>query len=293
MSGPVHRTLLAGLVALSALVVVGAARADAEDDLAQRFAPIVRLVDQPEPCGPGEPYEPSDIDAFMNEDTVALRGPWNPTDLVQIGPSAATLGRGLLDYHLDFPGNPLDPGCGYERWARIVTAGTEPTVYAHVAAEPDHPGRLALQYWFYYPFNDWNNTHEGDWEMIQLVFDASSAEEALRQQPSQVGYSQHEGAEASDWDDEKLELVDGTHPVVYPAAGSHANFYDPALFLGRSAKEGVGCDDTRGPSRELRPVVRTIPGGAAAARARTRGSRSRGAGESCRKRSSTGRPGPT
>jgi hypothetical protein len=263
-----RRALVVVLAAAAvALALAGVASADAEDDLAQRFAPVVRLVDQPEECGPGEPYEPSDIDAFMDEDTVALRGPWSPTDLVEIAPSAATLGRGLLEYHLDFPGNALDPGCGYERWARHVTEGKEPTVYAHVANEPAYPGRLSLQYWFYYPFNDWNNTHEGDWEMIQLVFDAGTAEEALGQQPAQIGYSQHEGAEASNWDDEKLEVVDGTHPVVYPAAGSHANFYDPALFLGRSAKEGVGCDDTRGPSRELRPVVRTIPADGRAARA--------------------------
>jgi hypothetical protein len=34
---------------------------------------------------------------------------------------------------------------------------SKPTVYAHVATDPDHPGELALQYWLYYVFNDWNN----------------------------------------------------------------------------------------------------------------------------------------
>ena len=148
-----------------------------------------------------------------------------------------------------------------------VTKGTQPTVYAHVATDPGFPGKLALQYWFYYVFNDWNNTHEGDWEMIQLVFDAKDAREALSGRPVSVGYSQHEGAERANWGDEKLELVDGTHPVVHPAAGSHANFYDEALFLGSQGSEGVGCDDTRGPTRELRPIVRTIPSDPAAARA--------------------------
>ena len=75
---------------------------------------------------------------------------------------------------------------------------------------------------------------------------------------------QHEGAERSAWDDEKLNKVDGTHPVVYAAEGSHANFYDSALFLGRSASEGVGCDDTRGPSTQIRPAVDTIPSDPAA-----------------------------
>ena len=103
--------------------------------------------------------------------------------------------------------------------------------------------------------------------MIQLDFDAPTRARRSRARRSPVGYSQHEGAERAAWDDEKLELVDGTHPVVHPAAGSHANFYDEALFLGRVGREGVGCDDTRGPTLDLRPVVRTIPSDPGAARA--------------------------
>jgi hypothetical protein len=29
-----------------------------------------------------------------------------------------------------------------------------------VATDPAHPGTLALQYWFFYVFNDFNNKHE-------------------------------------------------------------------------------------------------------------------------------------
>jgi hypothetical protein len=121
------------------------------------------------------------------------------------------------------------------------------------------PGRLALQYWFFYVFNDWNNTHEGDWEMIQLNFDADTAAQALARRPVEVGYSQHSSAERARWGDDKLELVDGTHPVVYPAAGSQANFFGSDLFLMRSAAEGLGCDNTTGPSRTVQPVVATVP----------------------------------
>jgi hypothetical protein len=71
--------------------------------------------------------------------------------------------------------------------------------------------------------------------------------------------SQHTGAERAHWGDDKLELVDGAHPVVYPALGSHANYYAPKLYLGRSAAQGIGCDDTVGPSRELRPAVSVVP----------------------------------
>ena len=84
--------------------------------------------------------------------------------------------------------------------------------------------------------------------------------EALGRDPVEVGYSSHEGAEKADWGEDKLDVVDETHPVVYPGAGSHANKFTEALYLGSSAEAGVGCDDTRGPHRELRPTVATIPG---------------------------------
>ena len=255
---------LPALVATVALAWAPAAAADLADEraLAERHAPVVRLVEQEEECGPGEPYRPLDVDLLFDEPTVALRGPWNPVDLVKIGPTASDLAD-LYEYHLDFPGHALHPGCDYERWERRLREGSRPTVYAHVVAER---GRLALQYWLYYTYNDWNNLHEGDWEMIQLVFDARDAREALGTEPVSVGYSQHKGAEGADWGDDKLELVDGRRPVVYPAAGSHANFFDEALYVGSSGEQGVGCDDTRGPHVEVDPRVVTIPSEAAAAR---------------------------
>ena len=262
-----RRLLACTLVALSALVTAPLAAADLaqENELAQRYAPVVRLVEQDEECGPGEPYEPTDVDTLFGQPTVALRGPWNQADLVKIAPTVDDL-VGQYEYHLDFPGDPLDPGCDYERWARVITDGSTPTVYAHVATDLRYPGQLALQYWFFYPFNEFNNLHEGDWEMIQLVFDAGDAGEALAEKPVTVGYSSHEGAEEADWGDEKLEVVAGTHPVVYPAAGSHANKFTDALYLGSTAEAGVGCDDTRGPHTELRPSVETIPSDPSAAR---------------------------
>ena len=264
-----RRPVLLTLLAVAVLGFCTTARADGGDEqaLAKRYAPVVRLVEQKDECGPGEPYRPLDVDALFGQPTVALRGPWNAADLVKIGPTADDLAGGLYEYHLDFPGDALSPGCGYERWARRVSEGHRPTVYAHVATDPAYPGRLALQYWLFYAYNDWNNLHEGDWEMIQLDFDAGSAAEALAKKPASVGYSQHEGAEQATWGDDKLKLVDGTHPVVYPAAGSHANFFDSGLFLGSSAEQGVGCDNTTGPHDELRPAVATIPSDPAQARA--------------------------
>jgi hypothetical protein len=264
----VTRLALPVLLAAAALVVAPTAAGDQAQEkvLAARYAPVVRLVAHTS-CAPGKPYLPINVDLLFGEPTVALRGPWGSGDLVKIGPTAKDLSKGRFDYHLDFPGSALEPGCDYLRWERRLVEGQSPAVYAHVATDHPHPEKLALQYWLFYVFNDWNNLHEGDWEMIQLVFDASTPAQALERSPVEVGYSQHEGAERAAWDDDKLERVDGTHPVVHPAAGSHANFYGESLYLGSSAEQGVGCDDTRGPTFDVRPVVQTIPSNQAQAEA--------------------------
>ncbi len=262
--------LLTLICATVAALAPHVAAEDAPDDqtaLAERWAPVVHLVDQPETCGPGEPYQPTDVEAVLGREDVALRGPWTTDDLVTVAPTAEDLAPGLLGYHLDLPGDPLRPGCSYEEWSDVVTAGTEPTVYAHVVTEPAQPGRLALQYWLYYPFNDYNNKHESDWEMVQLEFAADDAAEALGTDPVRLAYSQHEGAEVAERGDLRVEVEDGTHPVVRPAAGSHANYFGDALYLGRSASQGFGCDDARGPASDVATDVQVIPQDDVAARA--------------------------
>ena len=193
------RLLAVGICGVVALAVPALAAADLADEkaLAAKYAPVVRLVEQLEECGPGEPYEPLDVDLLFDEPTVAFRGPWNRTDLIEIGPTADDLVE-QFEYHLDFPGDPLDAGCSYELWARRLKqrGDHEPTVYAHVATEAARPGKLALQYWFFYPFNDFNNTHEGDWEMIQLLFDADDAAQALETTPTRGGVQLARGRRA-------------------------------------------------------------------------------------------------
>jgi hypothetical protein len=220
----------------------------------------VRLSEQEAPCARGESFEPIDVNAIFGDDEVTLRGPSN---FAKAAPSAADVASDHEGYALDFPGNALSSSaCSYETWQRRITEGRAATVYAHVATES---GKLALQYWFFYVYNDFNNLHEGDWELIQLDFDATTPVAALRTHPFEVGYSQHAGAERAEWGAPKLELVDRTHPLVYPAEGSHANYFSGALFLGRSSAEGVGCDDTNEPWRELRPNVDVVPQDARAA----------------------------
>jgi hypothetical protein len=46
---------------------------------------------------------------------------------------------------------------------------------------------------------------------------------------------------------------------VYPSKGSHASYYGAALYLGRGASEGFGCDTTDGPSVRTDPSVILLP----------------------------------
>jgi hypothetical protein len=247
---------------LAVLAVAGpssaAAPSSPEQQLAERYAPVVALKQQPEACSTdGEPYRPVPVDPVFGRSDVRLVDANGR--LIRTAPTAADLYRRGDQTYLDFPGSPLDPGCRYEQWAGQVFKGKATTAYAHLATEPGKPGKLALQYWLYYPFNDWNNKHESDWEMVQLMFDASTASEALERTPTEVGYSQHEGAERAAWDDEKL-AKHGTHPVVYPGRGSHANYYEQSVWLGHSAQEGFGCDNTTAPSNEEETQVVLLPG---------------------------------
>ncbi len=263
------------LIATTALVMAAAAMlaapAEAQDgstispeqQLVEKYAPIMMLKAQDGPCDPdGEPYAPTSVDIVLDNPDVVLRQVGNDDPVLATAPSASDL-YGLSEgFYLDFPGSAFTPGCIYEqdfdRYTGTVTGQREPVVYAHIATQDDEPDKLAVQYWFYWYFNDWNNKHESDWEGIQLLFDVGTVDEALQTEPVSTGYAQHEGGERAGWDSSKLER-DGSRPFVYPSAGSHASYYGSALYLGRSASEGFGCDTTDGPSVRTDPTVVLLP----------------------------------
>ena len=88
-------------------------------------------------------------------------------------------------------------------------------------------GQIVLQYWYFYyddvysylyPPNDalWQ-AHEGDWEVVNVVL-------SQHRRPLFVGYSQHCLGNQRAW--AATPRWHGTHPVVYVAVGSHANYFD-------------------------------------------------------------------
>ena len=259
MSGSRFKWLIGAPLALLLVLALPAWAGGAESAaqiLAARYSPVLALEPQGRPCGSGEAYRPTTVDIVLGRQDVLLRNPEGK--VVKRGPTSSDLWGLGEGYYLDFPGNPLDPGCGYERQFRNWNGGRGPSVYAHVATDPLHPGKLAVQYWFYYTFNDFTDKHESDWEMAQVDFAASTPAAALQTGPYEVDLSQHAGGERSAWTDTKLQK-DGTHPVIYDATGSHANYFGSALYLGRGAREGFGCDDTRAATLRLTPKTVLLP----------------------------------
>lgn len=259
LAGTVLAAILLPTILLPATVAAGDPDPAADElVLAERHAPIVVVKAQDGPCDTGgEPFEPAPVEIVLDNPEIFLRQVGNDDPVAMRGPGAADLFDLREGWYLDFPGDALEPGCVFEQDFRRFFDGRS-VVYAHVAREADRPGFLALQYWLFWYHNPSKNDHEGDWEFVQLLFEADSVEEALVESPVAVGYAQHTGGERATWDDDKLER-EGDRPVVYAARGSHASYYDSALFLGRSSREGFGCDDTDGPSRRLDPEVVLLP----------------------------------
>ena len=265
LGAPLTAAASAGPAPAGAVPAALATAVSPEQQLADKYAPIMELKQQTGPCDDkGEPYLPAPVQVVLGDPQVVLRenegGSNASTDpIIKRGPTAADLADKGSNYYLDLPGDPRDPGCTYEHLSTERMVGRQPTIYAHIVVDPEGH-QLALQYWFYYVFNRFNNLHESDWEMIQLRFDAASPQEALQEaEPDEIAYAQHEGGELAHWDDAKFHH-DGTHPIVYPAAGSHASYYGSDVYLGWGEHgSGLGCDDSSGPSFRVVPQVVLLP----------------------------------
>ena len=236
------------------------------EGLARRFSPITLIREQQDPpCETTtEQYEPTSVDTVLGNPSVWLTTYVEGEGLKRLKRAPTTADVAGLDenHYLDLNGEVLKDTCVYARdFRQLVKDGKAPALtYAHIAREAGHSG-FALQYWFFWYFNQFNDLHEGDWEGMQITFDAATPQRALAsdEEPDQIIVFQHSGGERAGWDDRKVQK-EGTHPVVYPAAGSHATFYDSAVYVQNGQNgSGLGCDVTTGPLRELRPRAVLLP----------------------------------
>ena len=262
------RGLASAIAAVALIAFLGptdvVAAKGAKQELAETYAPITMLRAQEHaPCDTDEEqYEPTTVDSVLGNPDVTLERAADDGKrrFSKPAPTAADIAGLGERYYLDLPGDPLDAGCTYATdFAEIKSKGKAPPItYAHIARERGEEG-IALQYWFYYYFNQFNDLHESDWEGMQIAFDAANAREALAKGPDEIVLFQHSGGERAEWGDAKLKK-EGTHPIVHPAAGSHATFYDSAIYVenGRNGS-GLGCDNTTDPVRRVEPRPLLVP----------------------------------
>ena len=120
------------------------------------------------------------------------------------------------------------------QYANILEKDDKPDYYGRVLRETDKADNqwTILQYHFFYAFNDWRlaangmNHHEGDWEMTAVYLKNDS--------PHAVLFSQHGAGNIEKWETTNKALDkqgdETTHPVVYVALGSHANYSQPEVI---------------------------------------------------------------
>lgn len=123
------------------------------------------------------------------------------------------------------------------RYETLVAEDPRRAYYGRVIRDGDW---TVLQYHFFFAMNDWRsgfhgaNDHEADWEQVHIYL---YADELGRPTPRWVACASHD-YEGDDlrrrWDDPAL-TIEGTHPVVFVGAGSHACYFEAGDYVLRSA----------------------------------------------------------
>jgi len=214
MRSAVVAAVVVGVLAATGLAPSSAGSAEPSSVLA-RYVPVLELyaVDR----------KPSAIEPFLagaDLERLSRGGVWR---VVRRSPPASALANGSEQLRLDTRGcSPATsaPTC-------YPVRRTSPTVYGRIwTTTGASAGTTVLQYWLFYTLNDWRNSptkptlwylHEGDWEEVSVELSPAG-------KPVAVAVSQHNLGVNRPWARTPRE---GTHPVVYVALGSHANYLSP------------------------------------------------------------------
>ncbi len=220
---------------------------DVEQELALKYAPLLKLH-------PEETARPASVDWYLDRVEVQFLHDAYCSSCVILPQGSVTQGE-LASLTHEATGN----NCNHDPAALLssdhpeaknhfylrpmdesVHAGSDSTdwrAYAHVKSSDYLPGGFEIQYWLFYAYDD--NVlfvnHESDWEHIVVVLDSDT-------NPYFVSFAQHDGSVP--YAPEEI-LLDGTHPVVYVARGSHASYPFPGTFYGGTDKAAEGGQEWR------------------------------------------------
>ena len=174
--------------------------------LAAKYAPVLRLAT-------GERYRPLRLEDYLTKAVLRSGSPPHGT-LSPAQPTLFSLPVTSQASYLDIQG--AEPNLRATMYPSIERqlelTRPRPTVYFHLAYQPA-VGRVAIEYWFLYLYNDFYDQHEADWEGVTVVLENGAPLGAL--------YSQHQGRKWIAW---SALSTAGGHPVVYVAKGSHAEY---------------------------------------------------------------------
>jgi len=185
--------------------------------LLEKYAPVLYLH-------PDEQYYPWGIESMLDKGElweIILGIPYEianmPVTVEQLGVSNTSWSYLNLEGY-----SPSGPIPTKELWENDPEYSGKYFIYGR---EYESPGAFILQYWFFYPFNDWDtgtfikgNVHEGDWEMIQVVYLKNT------ENPGALTYAHHHSGTSYNWDE--VSKIEETYPKVFVAKGSHGSWGD-------------------------------------------------------------------
>lgn len=213
----------------------------------EKYAPVLYFHSE-------EQFYPWGIESMLNKAEL-----WIETEIIKIAPTRTKVCDSVSpdDLH-DFQSDPKpkDPSedpyyyylnlKGYTPYINIPTEqdweGDSFKIYGRYYDPDDRSDKIVLQYWFFYPFNVWDNgtlidwnQHEGDWEMMQIILDRATKTPIQGKNKMALHTSVHNSGNSYEWS--AIQLLEGTsHPKIFVAKGSHGGWHE-------ACPEGFGVID--------------------------------------------------
>ncbi len=227
--------LLIAILSLTLLTIIAlqpSLKAQTDTELASTFAPALHFTS-------GEKFYPTTVNYIIGSSVLKQRNSDGTSTGIDAAPTPENLGTYTSsDLFLDNKLETLEniaadyaikaDSLGYYAYVHVVRTGSS----------------IVVQYWLFYIYNNGPlNDHQGDIEVIEVFLDNSG-------NPQRILVSQHGAGENAAWSD--VETVD-THPVVYVAQGSHANY-----LRSYQGKIGIENDIVGNDGKTINPTDLTL-----------------------------------
>lgn len=217
------------------------------DPLILKYEPILYFH-------PDEDFYPMNVEPFVSNSSlwdsqgadpdqeIKAESDEYPVNLEDLTPQSQDTTNWYLQFSQDLVNKTPDPAKAKVEYQALVSSSqAKPTYYArkmedsYIDADGIAHNFIVLQYWYFYPFNDFGakvekgNNHEGDWESVMIFLDKDTEE------PRYAAYSAHhnEGqiqnpvlqfdSVRREWNSQEIDKQDDKI-ISFIGLGSHANY---------------------------------------------------------------------